>query len=324
MAVKEIQEYLGEDWSKVAALLKESVHSPVGVLDRINAFLSSNGGKMLRPVLSLLVSKACGAVNGDCVRVAASSELLHNATLLHDDVLDDSPSRRGTPTVFSTLGAKPSVLIGDFWLARAMALVLGCEARSKEILNCFSKTVQDLVEGEMLQMEKAVSGDTTEEDYLKIIYLKTASLFQTVCSCAAMAVGAADEGIAAVAEYGRLLGMAFQIKDDILDYEGESLGKPVGTDLREGKMTLPLIGALNKMDGEQEKLTRQKVLDMTERPENRKEIEEMVKTLDGTGYAAGRLAEFVDGAKQAIEVLPDSRAKGYLMELADYCAYRQI
>lgn len=324
MAVKEIQEYLGEDWSKVAALLKESVHSPVGVLDRINAFLSSNGGKMLRPVLSLLVSKACGAVNGDCVRVAASSELLHNATLLHDDVLDDSPSRRGTPTVFSTMGAKPSVLIGDFWLARAMALVLGCEARSKEILNCFSKTVQDLVEGEMFQMEKAGSGDTTEEDYLRIIYLKTASLFQTVCSCAAIATGAADESIAAVAEYGRLLGMAFQIKDDILDYEGESLGKPVGTDLREGKMTLPLIGALNKMDGEQEKLTRQKVLDIPERPENRKEIEELVRTLDGTGYAAGRLAEFVNGARQAIEVLPDSRAKGYLMELADYCAYRQI
>ena len=324
MTLKEIQEYLGKDWSKVETLLKESLHSPVEVLDRTNAFLSSNGGKMLRPVLSLLVSKACGAVNVDCIRVAASSELLHNATLLHDDVLDDSYCRRGSPTVLSTLGVKPSVLIGDFWLARAMALVLGCQDRSKEILASFSKTVQDLVEGEMLQMEKAHSGDTTEEDYLKIIFLKTASLFQSVCSCSAMAAGSERECLAAVTEYGRLLGMAFQIKDDILDYEGESLGKPTGIDLKEGKITLPLLGALKKMDGEQERLTRQKVLDIPQQPGNCREVAEIVKSLDGTGYASGRLAEFVDQAKEALAVLPDSQAKGCLMELADYCAYRQI
>ena len=324
MTLKEIQEYLGEDWSKVTALLKESLRSPVEVLDRTNTVLSSNGGKMLRPVLSLLVSKACGAVNGDCVRVAASSQLLHNASLLHDDVLDDSPSRRGAPTVHSTLGARPSVLIGDFWLARAMTLVLGCEAHAREILSCFSKTVQDLVEGEMLQMEKAGSGDTSEEDYLNIIFLKTASLFQTVCSCAAMAAGADKELAAAVTEYGRLLGMAFQIKDDILDYEGESLGKPTGIDLKEGKITLPLLGAFRKMDAERERQVRRELAALPQEPGKCQEIADIVKTLDGTGYAAGRLAEFVDQAKEALAVLPDSQAKGCLMELADYCAYRQI
>ena len=324
MAIKEIQEYLGEDWGRVEALLKESLRSPVEVLDRTNAFLSSNGGKMLRPVLSLLVSKACGAVNADCIRVAASSELLHNATLLHDDVLDDSYCRRGSPTVLSTLGAKPSVLIGDFWLARAMALTLECESRSAEILTCFSNTVQDLVEGEMLQMGKARSGDATEDDYYRIIYLKTASLFQAVCSGAALAAGSEEALTAAVTEYGRLLGMAFQIKDDILEYEGESLGKPTGTDLREGKITLPLLGALKKVDGGREMQIRRMVCEMPEHPGNCAAVSEMVKSLDGPGYASARLEEYVTQAKEALETLPESRAKGYLLELADYCAYRQI
>ena len=324
MVIKEIQEFLGEDWSKVNALLKGSLHSSVEVLDRTNALLSSNGGKMLRPLLSLLVSKACGVTNDDCIRVAAAAELLHNATLLHDDVLDDSYSRRGSPTVLSSLGAKPSVLIGDFWLAKAMDLVLGCGSRSHEILTCFSRTVQDLVEGEMFQMAKAGSGDTTEDDYLKIIYLKTASLFESVCTGAAMASGSDSESEAAVKEYGRLLGLAFQIKDDILDYEGEDLGKPTGTDLKEGKITLPLLGALGKLDGRQEREIRQKVSADNLKPEDCREISDMVKALDGTGYARVRLEEYISRAKQALGVLPDTPAKDCLLELADYCGYRQI
>ena len=252
MSVKEIQAYLGEDWSKVKALLDESLHSQVEILDRTNSALLANGGKMLRPMLSLLVSKACGKVNDECIRVAAASELLHNATLQHDDVLDDGRFRRGAPTVFSTLGAKPSVLIGDFWLVRTMTTVLHCGEHFREVSDLFSKTEQDLVEGELLQMAKAVSGDTSEDDYMKIIYLKTASLFQTICSGAALAAGAPEGCANALKEYGRLLGMAFQIKDDILDYEGESLGKPVGADLREGKITLPLIGVLRKVDAARE------------------------------------------------------------------------
>ena len=324
MGIKGIQEFLGEDWSKVEALIKGSLYSSVDILVRTNAHLSSNEGKMLRPALSLLVSKACGTMNGDCIRVAAASELLHNATLLHDDVLDDSSFRRGAPTVLSTLGAKPSVLIGDFWLARAMDLVLRCENHSREILTCFSDTVQDLVEGEMLQMTKAESGDTTEEDYLRIIYLKTASLFETVCTGAAIASGSDSDSAAAVKEYGRLLGMAFQIKDDILDYEGEALGKPTGTDLKEGKITLPLLGAFKKMDDRKEKEIRRMVSAFPQQPEGCREISATVKALDGTGYAGLRLEEYVSQAKEAVGVLPDSPAKSCLLELADYCRYRKI
>ena len=324
MSVKEIQAYLGEDWSKVKALLSESMHSQVEILDKTNSSLLANGGKMLRPMLSLLVSKACGGINDEGIRVAAASELLHNATLLHDDVLDDGRFRRGAPTVFSTLGAKPSVLIGDFWLVRTMTTVLHCGKHFREVSDLFSKTEQDLVEGELLQMAKAGSGDTSEEDYMKIIYLKTASLFQTVCAGAALAAGAPSGCVAAVKEYGRLLGMAFQIKDDILDYEGESLGKPTGADLKEGKITLPLIGALRKLDPVRESQVRQMVLDIPGKGGDCTAVAALVREFDGTGYAGIRLEEYIRKAKEALGVLPDSQAKGYLLQLADYCAYRQI
>ena len=324
MSVKEIQAYLGEDWSKVKALLSESLHSQVEILDKTNSSLLANGGKMLRPMLSLLVSKACGGINDEGIRVAAASELLHNATLLHDDVIDDGYFRRGAPTVLSTLGAKPSVLIGDFWLVRTMTTVLHCGKHFREVSDLFSKTEQDLVEGELLQMDKARNGDTSEEDYYRIIYLKTASLFQTICSGASLAAEASASCAAAVKEYGRLLGMAFQIRDDMLDYEGESLGKPTGADLKEGKITLPLIGALKKVDPEQESRIRQMVLAVPGQGGDFTAVTDLVKELDGTGYARQRLEEFVSGAKDAAGVLPDSQAKEYLLQLADYCAYRQI
>ena len=324
MTVSEIQAFLGEDWKRVQALLRESLRSDVEVLDRTNSSLLDNGGKMLRPLLSLLVSKACGGVNEEGVRVAAAAELLHNATLLHDDVLDDGWCRRGAPTVLSTLGAKSSVLIGDFWLVKTMTTELHCGEHFSQVSDLFSQTEQDLVEGELLQMAKAASGDSTEEDYMRIIYLKTASLFQTVCASAALAANASESDAKSVTEYGRLLGMAFQIKDDILDYEGGSLGKPTGVDLKEGKITLPLLGALGKVDKEREGEIRKMVSALPQQPENCVSVAELVKELDGTGYARRTLDDFISRAKEAICALPETQAKNYLLQIADYCAYRQI
>ena len=324
MTVGQIQAFLGEDWKRVQTLLKESLRSDVELLDRTNASLLDNGGKMLRPMLSLLVSKVCGGINDECVRVAAASELLHNATLLHDDVLDDGRCRRGMPTVLSTLGAKPSVLIGDFWLVKTMTTVLHCGPHSTQVSDLFSKTEQDLVEGELLQMAKAASGDTSEDDYLRIIYLKTASLFQTVCAAAALAADASEQEAQAVTEYGKLLGMAFQIKDDILDYEGDSIGKPVGADLKEGKITLPLLGALSKVDAERESEIRKVVSAVPQQPGVFATVSEMVRKLDGTGYAHLKLQEYVKQAKEALATLPDTQARNYLLQLADYCTYRAI
>jgi octaprenyl-diphosphate synthase len=324
MTVSEIQAFLGEDWERVRTLLQESLRSDVELLDRTNASLIANGGKMLRPMLSLLVSKACGGSGDECIRVAVASELLHNATLLHDDVLDGGQCRRGAPTVLSTLGAKPSVLIGDFWLVKTMTTVLHCGEHFREVSDLFARTEQDLVEGELLQMAKAASGDTSEEDYMKIIYLKTASLFQTICSSAALVAEAPANYAEAVKEYGRLLGMAFQIKDDIMDYEGGPLGKPAGADLKEGQITLPLLGALRKLDAAREKEIRQMVSALPQQPGTFAEVSEMVRKLEGIEYARIRLEYFVRQAKEALRALPDSQSKICLLQLADYCTYRTI
>ena len=324
MTVKEIQAFLGDDWKRVLALLQDTLRSDVDILDQTNASLLANGGKMLRPMLSLLVSKACGDLDEEGIRIAAASELLHNATLLHDDVLDDGRCRRGAPTVFSTLGAKPSVLIGDFWLVKTMTTVLHCGKHFSEVSDLFSKTEQDLVEGELLQMAKAGSGDTSEDDYMRIIYLKTASLFQTICSAAALAAEAPAALARAVAEYGRMLGLAFQIKDDILDYEGDAIGKPIGTDLKEGKITLPLLGALSKAGATREGEIRKMVSAVPQQPGTFAAVSELVRTLDGAGYAHRKLEGFVEKAKDALDVLPGSKAKDYLLQLADYCTYRVI
>ena len=324
MDIRQVRHFLGEDWKKVEALFEETLHSDVHLLGRTHGYIRSNQGKMLRPVLSLLVSRACGTPGGDSVKAAVAAELLHNATLLHDDVLDDSTRRRGAPTVMSMLGAKASVLVGDFWLVKAMKTILACENHTKELSDIFAKTVLDLVEGEMLQMEKAGSGDTSEEDYLRIIYYKTASLFEAVCSSAALSVEAPQEAREAVTLYGKLLGMAFQIKDDILDYDGDALGKPVGADLREQKITLPLLGALRQMDADRETEVRQMVAGIGEHPSNCVRVAEMVRTLKGTNYAAERLEEYVKEAKESLRALPASEEKKMLLGIADYCAYRTI
>ena len=320
----QIRQFLGDDWTRAEALFKETLHSDVARLDKTNCYILENRGKMLRPALSLLVSRACGKPSEESVKVAVAAELLHNATLLHDDVLDDGSLRRGVPTVASMIGTKPSVLIGDFWLVKAMKTVLDCTRHTRQMADLFSKTVLDLVQGEMLQMEKAASGDTTEEDYLQIIYYKTASLFETVCAGAALSVDAPEQYAAAVSEYGRQLGLAFQIKDDILDYEGDALGKPVGADLRERKITLPLLGALKKVDALQEARIRQMVCDIPSQEENSRAVAGMVESLQGTRYAALRLEEYVSGAKDALHPLPDSEEKELLLRFADYCAYRTI
>ena len=324
MTAKEVRDYLGQDWDRVEALLAGSLRSSVEVLDRTNASLLANGGKMLRPMLALLAGRACGGVSEDGIRVAVASELLHNATLLHDDVLDDGRCRRGAPTVLSTLGAKPSVLIGDFWLVRTMTTLLGCGKHFRELLELFSLTEQDLVEGELLQMQKASSGDTSEEDYMRIIDLKTASLFRTVCAGAAIAADAPAALTETFLEYGRLLGLAFQIKDDIMDYEGGPMGKPSGTDLREGKITLPLLGALGRADAPEAEQIRRFVSEMPENPGNCAAVADFVRSLDGTGYARQRLDYYIGRAKDTLGVLPESQAREFLMQLADYCAYRQI
>ena len=324
MDIRAVKEYLGQDWLSVQERIASALESDISLLNSTNASILSQSGKQLRPMLALMFARACtGRATDAGIRYAAAAELLHNATLLHDDVADGSELRRGKPTVMSLMGPSVSVLVGDYWLVKAMELILQDSDTDTTAIRIFSKTLSDLAEGEMLQLQKAQSGDTDEKDYLRIIYNKTASLFEAACVSAAISAGVSEDVVKAARDYAVALGLAFQIKDDILDYSGtESVGKPLGVDILEQKITLPLLGALNNVSGQKQAEVRGMVRDIVDRPELRDDVVSFVKENGGLEYAKARLEEYVNEAVHALDILPDSREKEYLMELARYTAIR--
>lgn len=327
MDIGEIKKYLEPDMLKVAEITERALNCDIELLNITNKKILSHSGKKIRPMLALLTAKACsgGLLSEDTLKFAVASELLHNATLLHDDVADNSLKRRGTPNVLSILGGRASVLIGDYWLVKAMDMILNADRQENDIIRLFSKTLKDLAEGEMLQLEKASLCDTEEKDYWEIIYKKTASLFETAAVSAAVSVGAEGERLESIREYSRNLGMAFQIKDDIFDYKSDlSIGKEVGQDLKERKITLPLLGALSSVSKEENAAWRKKVEQIDTKPEYQGEIVEFVHKYKGVEYANLRLNELVSKAILALEALPDSKDKDFLKDLAKFVAVREL
>ena len=249
--------------------------------------------------------------------------MIHNATLLHDDVVDGATTRRGKPTVMSILSSPASVLIGDYWLVKAIRCILDADRYSERAIRLFAKTLSDLAEGEMLQLEKASSCDTTRADYLRIIYSKTASLFEASVLAGAVSADAPEEWTAALAGYARNLGLAFQIKDDILDYAGdEALGKPVGIDLKEQKITLPLLCALDSAPAEEAAEVRALVGRISDEPALADRVRAFVLEKDGVDKAVAEMNQYIDEAVSCLDELPSSAEKPYLVELARYVGER--
>ena len=324
MDIKSVREYLGDDWKAVKEKIETSLMSDIALLNSTNSTILSNSGKQLRPLLALLIARACSGhqISEATVRYAAASELLHNATLLHDDVADNSEQRRGMPTIMSLMGPSVSVLVGDYWLVKAMELILGSSEGDHLVIKIFSKTLSDLAEGEMLQLQKAQSGDTCEDDYLRIIYSKTASLFEAACVSAAISVNASQEYRKAAKDYAVALGIAFQIKDDILDYSGTaSVGKPLGVDILEQKITMPLLGAMMNAPAEEVRI-RGLVKGIVDHPENGDDIVAFVKENAGLEYAVQQLDKYVAQAVDALSVLPLSKERELLEGLAYFTAKR--
>ena len=325
MDIKSIKEHLGQDWTALQNRIAAALQSDIDLLNVTNASILSNSGKQLRPLLSLLFARACsgGAVNEAAVRYAAAAELLHNATLLHDDVADDSDKRRGVPTIRSLMGPSVSVLVGDYWLVKAVEQILGADKGAHRAIGIFAKTLSDLAEGEMLQLQKAQRGDTDKADYLRIIYCKTASLFEASCVTAAIAADASELMEKAARDYSVALGNAFQIRDDMLDYAGtDSVGKPLGVDILEQKITMPLLGALASVSEDEAARVRGLVSDIVGHPEHRDEIVAFVKSNSGLEAARAELDTYVEEAVRALEVLPDCFEKDCLVELAYFTAKR--
>ena len=317
---EEIIALLGEDWKRFEDFVRESLQSDIPMLNSVNDTLLSNAGKRLRPMLLLLVAKALGGINRESLCFAAATEMIHNATLFHDDVVDESPTRRGKPSLSSIVGPSAAVLIGDFWLSRAVDLIVGTRHQS-EAIQQFSGVLSRLAEGEMLQMQKVLDNDTSEDDYFRIINCKTASLFEAACRLGAYSVDAAPGLVEAAGRYGAALGSAFQIRDDIFDYQQGEIGKPVGIDLKEQKITLPLLGAMLHAPGQEEAI-RAKVRDIPEHPEYCDGIHSFVLENGGIEYASARLDSFIEEAISALDAFPASAPKDMLVELARYNAFR--
>lgn len=301
-----------------------ALESNVHLLDMTNRKLLQHPGKLLRPSLALLAAGACGTVCDSTYRYAAAAELLHNATLLHDDVVDGATQRRGMPTVASMINPQAAVLIGDYWLAKCLRLVLNAEREPERVLRIYAFTIKNLTEGELLQMDRASSAKTDEDDYRRIIYGKTASLFEAAAMSAAISVGASKDSIAAVGDYARSLGLAFQIKDDIFDYTSPSdaIGKPVGIDLLEQKITLPLLCALKSVSAKESRSIREKVKGIADNPALADEVRAFVMEHHGVEQAMWKMDYYVQMAISFLKNLPESEEKSYLVKLARFVADR--
>lgn len=327
MSINELKTHIADELRQVSQHISYCLESDIDLLNETNRSILSHSGKMLRPVLSILTAKICGCgkVTEDTIRFAAASEILHNATLFHDDVADNSSSRRGAPTVMSLLGCRASVLLGDYWLVKALEQILSADYHKVEVISLFSSTLGHLAEGEMLQLQKSRLCDTTECDYYTIIYNKTASLFETAAVSAAISVKAAKEVIDSIREYAINLGIAFQIKDDIFDYIGDSsIGKPVGIDLKEKKITLPLLGAFQICPKDEELYIRKRLCDIDAHPEFQNEIIDFINKYRGIDYATLQLNNHIDKAKNAIRNFPEGTNKDCLIFLAEYVADRKL
>ena len=313
-----LKAYASQHLEGVCRLMEETLSSDVALLNATNQTVLKGGGKRIRPLLTLLSAGACGKRTPDTDKVAAAAEILHNATLLHDDVVDGAAIRRGKPTVMALLNAPASVLIGDHWLARAMRLILSTASHTLEYTRLFSQTLDDLAQGEILQLQKSERCDTTFADYLRIIHCKTASLFEVSARTGALSADASPEMTDALGAYAHHLGLAFQIKDDILDYKGGDIGKPVGQDLNERKVTMPLLAALEMVGEERQR----EIRELLAAGGHEEEILAFVLDKGGISKAQEVLESYIEKAIGSLAPLPESEPKSVLVSLARYSSIR--
>ena len=300
---------------------KEAVKSQAPLLDRIMRYIVKRKGKQIRPMFVLLSAKLCGSINDTSYRAASMVEILHTATLVHDDVVDDSMERRGFFSTYALWKAKANVLIGDYLLAKG--LLLSLEQKDYQILHILSDAVRKLSEGELLQMQKARTLNLKEEIYYEIIRNKTASLLASACAAGAWS-STKDEIITEkMRVFGETTGMAFQIKDDLFDYASEHIGKPTGNDIKEKKLTLPLIYTLNNTDA----ATRRKIIYIVKNNNNDKEkvkwVIDQVEQAGGIAYAKEKMNAYRDKAIELLNQFPENDIRKGLEDMVRFVTDRK-
>jgi len=299
------------------------MNSPVPLIPQLAAHIVAAGGKRLRPLLTLGCARMCGYAAGERhVQLAACVEFIHTATLLHDDVVDESQLRRGLASANAVFGNKASVLVGDFLFARAFQLMV--EDGSLEVLDILSRAAATIAEGEVLQLATQNDLSTDEARYLDVIKGKTAALFAAACQVGAVVANRPAAEGAALAEYGMALGIAFQLVDDALDYaaDQEVLGKTVGDDFREGKVTLPVLAAFHAGDAEEQAFWRRTIEESEQTEDDLRHALRLIEQRGAIPATLRRAAGFAAEAKQALAIFPDSKLRQGLMAVADYTVSR--
>ncbi len=303
------------------ARFKEAARSQAPLLDRIMRIIVKRKGKQLRPMFVILSAKLCGEVNEPTYRAASLVELLHTATLVHDDVVDDSMERRGFFSSYALWKAKANVLIGDYLLAKG--LLLSLNNNDYQVLHILSDAVRKMSEGELLQMQKARSLNMDETVYYEIIQNKTASLLASACAAGAWSACNDEAMTEKMRLFGEKTGMAFQLKDDLFDYASDNVGKPTGNDIKEKKLTLPLIYTLNNTD----KATRRKIIYIVKNNNrDKKKVQWVIDTVEKTGgieYAKGKMNAFKVEALDLLHQFPESEVRQGLEDMVLFVTDRK-
>jgi octaprenyl-diphosphate synthase len=322
LSLKEISSPIKSELDHFDEIFKEALRSNVGLVDLVARYIIRQKGKKIRPLLVLLSAKISGGVTDRTYRGATLVELLHTATLIHDDVVDDANKRRGMWSINALFKNKVAVLMGDYLLSRG--LMISVDGKDYDFLGVTTNAVKRMSEGELLQIQKTRKLDIDEETYFKVISDKTASLLETCCSIGAMSTTDNKDYIEAMRNFGHSLGMSFQIRDDILDYEGKSnlIGKPVGGDIKEKKITLPLIYSLNNVSKNEASRIR-KILKNGNDKTKVKDVMQFVHENNGIDYALKVAQKYSDEAKNSLNIFPDSDTKSSMHALVDFVTERK-
>ncbi|USL94964.1 polyprenyl synthetase family protein [Riemerella anatipestifer] len=321
--VEEIKRPIGAEMKLFEQKFYESMQSKVPLLDKVTRFIVTTKGKQMRPMFVFLCAKLVGDVNEKTYRGASMIELIHTATLVHDDVVDESFKRRNFFSINALWKNKIAVLVGDYLLSKSV--LLSTDNKDFDLLSVISTTIREMSEGELLQLEKARKLDITEEVYYEIIRQKTATLIAACCEIGVLSNGVNETMAKKMRDFGTYTGMAFQIKDDLFDYLSKNIiGKPVGIDIKEQKMTLPLIYTLKNANEKDRKYYFDTIKRYNHNPKRVKELIDFVKQSGGLDYAIGVMKDFQQKAKDILEEFPDSEAKTSLNLMLDYVIERKF
>ena len=319
--LKEIQAPVKQEMNEFEFKFRQSMKSKVMLLDKIMNYIIKRKGKQMRPLFVFLTAAITGNINESTYRGAALIELLHTASLVHDDVVDNAHYRRGFFSINALWKNKIAVLVGDFLLSKG--LLLSLKHDDFELLRIVSNAVQQMSEGELLQMEKARKLDITENLYFEVIKQKTASLITSCCQVGASSGGGTKEDISKMGVFGTKVGMAFQIKDDLFDYENVVIGKPTGIDIRERKMTLPLIYALDQSSSSEVSIIKKMIKNSEKKSANVKKIIDFVVAKGGIDYATQKMNIFLSEAITILKTYPDSTYRNSLEQLLAFTISRK-